>query len=64
MRKRLLPLKEASEIYSLSLSTLYKLSAKRELGGLLKIGAKVLLDIEEFEIWLRSHRVDNGGKKK
>jgi len=59
--KRMLTLKEVGEIYGLSLSWLHKKSALRELGGLIKLGSKILIDIEEFEVWLRSYRVGKVG---
>lgn len=64
MQKKAITLKEAAEIYSLSLSWLHKRSAERSLGGLYKLGSKVILNVEAFEAYLRSHRVDNGGKRK
>ena len=48
---------EASEVYNISSSKLYKLSAERKI-PLLKIGRKVLIPVLEFEAWLDSKRVD------
>jgi len=62
MEKRMLTLKQAAEIYGLSLSWLHKRSAERSI-PILKIGGKVLIDIEEFDAWLRSHRVDGKVKR-
>ena len=57
-KKRMLSLREVGEIYGFSLSWLHKKSALRELGGLVKIGSKVLIDVEAFEVWIQEHRVD------
>lgn len=63
VEKKAITLKEAAEIYSLSLSWLHKRSAERSLGGLYKLGSKVILNVEEFDAWLRSHRVDGKVKR-
>lgn len=60
--KKNLSIDEAAKVYGLTKSWLYKRSSERSI-PLLKIGAKVLIPVEEFEQWLRSHRVDNGGKR-
>jgi len=62
IEKEFLTIMEAARFSGLSESLLYKLSAQRVL-PMLKIGAKVILPKTEFEQWLRSHRVGNGGKK-
>ena len=61
--KKNLSIEETAKIYGLTKSWLYKKSMSRTI-PLLKIGANVLIPVEEFEQWLRNHRVDNGGKKK
>ena len=53
---------EAAEIYGISSSTLYKLSAERKI-PLLKIGRTVLIPISEFEAWLDKHRVGSGARR-
>jgi hypothetical protein len=61
VKKTRYSIKEASEASGLSISTLYKLSAKRVL-VIEKIGARVLLPIPEFEDFLRKHRVTRDRK--
>ncbi len=60
--KKYLSIDEASKTYSLTKSTLYKLSALRRI-PLIKLGERVLIPVEEFEAWLRSHRVDGKVKR-
>jgi excisionase family DNA binding protein len=63
MEQKCLTIAQAAKVYNIPSSTLYKLSARREI-PLLKIGLKkVLIPVEEFEAWLRSHRVDSGQRK-
>ncbi len=59
MEKRNLNIKEASEYSGLSISYLYKRSAKRDL-PILKCGSRVLIPKRDFEAWLEKHRVGNG----
>ena len=56
MTKKTVTIKEASLIFGLSTSWLYKRSAERSI-PILKVGGKVLLDIDEFSQWLRNHAV-------
>lgn len=60
LEKKNLTIPEAAQVYGISTSTLYKLSAKREI-PILKIGEhKVLIPIAEFEEWLKKYQV--GGR--
>lgn len=47
---------EAAAVSGLSISKLYKLSARREL-PLVKIGSRVLIPRWEFEAWLKKFTV-------
>ncbi|MGE5443323.1 MAG: helix-turn-helix domain-containing protein [Ignavibacteriales bacterium] len=49
-------IKEAARASGLSVSLLYKLSARREL-PIEKIGSRVLIPRREFDAWLLKHRV-------
>ena len=60
--KKNLSIDEAAKIYGLTKSWLYKKSMQRSI-PILKIGAKVLIPVEEFEQWLRSHRADKEGRR-
>ena len=63
MEQKYLTISQAAKVYNISTSTLYKLSARREM-PLLKLGSKkVLIPVSEFEAWLQSHRVDGGQRK-
>ncbi len=55
--KKNLSIEETAKVYGLTKSWLYKRSAERTI-PLLKIGAKVLIPVREFEEWLDQHRVD------
>ena len=55
--KKLLTFPEASEVYSIPLNSLYKLSSQGKIPKV-KIGRKVLIDPDSFEEWLFSHRID------
>lgn len=59
MTKKTITIKEASLTFGLSTSWLYKRSAERSI-PILKVGGKVLIDIDEFSRWLRSHAVGAG----
>lgn len=48
---------EAAQASGLSVSTLYKLSCKREI-PIQKVGSRVLIPIKAFEAWLRTFRVE------
>jgi hypothetical protein len=61
VKKTRYSIKEASEASGLSISTLYKLSAKRVL-CIEKIGSRVLLPSPEFYEILRKHRVSGNRK--
>jgi len=61
--KKNLSIEETAKVYGLTKSWLYKKSMLRSI-PILKIGAKVLIPVEEFEQWLRSHRVDKGGGRR
>ncbi len=50
---------EAAAVSGLSISKLYKLSAKREL-PIIKIGSRVLIPRREFEAFLRTFKVGDG----
>ena len=54
--KRLITLKEASQIYSIPLQTLYKMSSKGKLPKF-KIGKRVFLNPREFESFLEDFHV-------
>ncbi len=58
LQKKLLTLKEVSRIYSISLSTLYRLSAKGKLPNY-RIGKRVLVSPVEFQEWLNLYRSDS-----
>jgi excisionase family DNA binding protein len=62
VKKICLSLREASRVSGLPLSTLYKLSAKREL-PLVKFGRRVLVPVEEFEKFLLLRKIDNKGQQ-
>jgi excisionase family DNA binding protein len=49
-------IREAAKASGLSVSLLYKLSAKRAI-PLEKIGSRCLIPRREFQLWLSSHRV-------
>ncbi len=51
--KKMLTLKEASERYGISLSGLYKWSARKQIPRL-KIGRSVFLEPHTFEDWLET----------
>jgi len=55
--KKLITLKEASEIYSISINTLYKWSSQGKLGKY-KIGKRVYISPPEFEGWLENFHLD------
>ena len=55
--KKLLTFPEASEVYSIPLNSLYKLSSQGKIPKI-KIGRKVLIEPDSFEEWLFSHRID------
>jgi len=55
MPKKYITVKEASEYFGLSESTLYHLSARREI-PMLKYGSKVLIPMDEFDDWLQIYR--------
>ena len=58
INKKNITISEASEIYGISKSTLYKLSMNREI-PILKIGAKkVLIPVKEFEKWLSQYHIN------
>jgi hypothetical protein len=56
-QKKLITLKEASQIYSISINTLYKWSCQGKLGKF-KIGKRVYISPPEFEGWLGSFHID------
>ena len=55
MGKKYMSISEASVYFGLSESTLYHLSAKREM-PMLKYGSKVLIPMDEFDEWLQKYR--------
>ncbi|MCH7950918.1 MAG: helix-turn-helix domain-containing protein [Candidatus Dadabacteria bacterium] len=61
--KKYLSIDEASKTYSLTKSTLYKLSALRRI-PLIKLGSRVLIPVADFEKWLDAHRVDREDKRR
>lgn len=54
--KKLISLKEASQIYSIPLQTLYKMSSKGKLPKF-KIGKRVYINPSEFEFYLENFHV-------
>ena len=56
--KKLITLKEASQIYSIPLNTLYKLSSQRKIPKF-KLGKRVYLRPAEFEEWLENFHLDS-----
>ncbi|MDA2920244.1 helix-turn-helix domain-containing protein [Desulfobacterota bacterium AH_259_B03_O07] len=56
--KKLITLKEASEVYSISINTLYKWSSQGKLGKY-KIGKRVYISPPEFEDWLENFHLDS-----
>jgi excisionase family DNA binding protein len=57
--KKLITLKEASKIYSISINTLYKWSSQGKLGKY-KIGKRVYISPPEFEGWIENFYVGPG----
>jgi len=55
--KKLLTFPEASEIYSIPLRTLYKLSSRKRIPKV-KIGRSVYIEPHSFEGWLESNFID------
>ena len=53
--KKYMTIIEASKYFGLSESTLYHLSAKREI-PMLKYGSKVLIPMDEFDEWLQKYK--------
>jgi hypothetical protein len=59
-QKKLMTLREVSDIYSISINTLCKWSSQRKLGKY-KIGKKVCISPPEFEVWLEGFCVGPAG---
>ncbi|MGH7800996.1 MAG: helix-turn-helix domain-containing protein [Thermodesulfobacteriota bacterium] len=57
MDKKMISLKEASEIFGIPKWTLYKMSALRQF-PIIKLGRKVYIKVSEFESWLNQHSVE------
>lgn len=55
--KKLLTFQEASDIYSIPLQTLYKLSSRKRIPKV-KIGRSVYIEPNKFEEWLMSKFMD------
>jgi len=55
--KKLITLQECSEVYSISINTLYKWSSQGKLGKY-KIGKRVYISPSEFQEWLENFHVD------
>ena len=54
----LLTVREAASLCRIGTSTLYRLARRKRVGGLVKIGAKVLFHRERLEDWLRRRAQD------
>jgi excisionase family DNA binding protein len=54
----LLTIREAAALCRIGTSTLYRLARRRRVGGLVKIGSKVLFHRERLEDWLRRRAQD------
>ncbi|NIQ14728.1 MAG: helix-turn-helix domain-containing protein, partial [Candidatus Dadabacteria bacterium] len=56
--KKLLNLRELSEIYSIPLSTLRRWASERRF-PLLKVSNRILVSPQAFEEWLEQHSISN-----
>jgi len=55
MEKKMLSLKEVSEVYSIPKWTLYKMSS-RGMIPIIKIGARVYVDVADFDSWRKKQK--------